>query len=307
MSKNAQIRLLGLIERLLIHDSGEEFFFSYCDLAKHTPLRLCPNEPEVRKMYEAEKIHTPVPLSEHHFVWMESERKFLFEKSTYKGEDAFKLGLIAAQEDKVIVVAQIVFASQFSFYVLIKRVQVHVRHQLRGQISKRNTFSRPRLEASDDLSQQRQQLRLLYRTTTESKQPLMVHAIEEFSDVALQKPDRVRAARRQTTRECSQTLDSRMDAFLSSRSVRIEYERAVKQWNKKTTNSMVQYPVPNRGFCNLPLLGVMNDEPHIRSMPVRASCQILSKLYDFVFEPLCEAQHVFLTHLSVLKFSPRGT
>lgn len=307
MSKNAQIRLLGLIERLLIDGSGEEFSFPYRYLAEHAPLRLGANDAEMRKVHETQKVRTPMPFSEHHLVGMKRERKSLFEKISYERQETFKLGLIAAQEYKVVVIAHVVFALQFSLHVLIEWVQIHVRHQLRGQITKRNTFTGLGLEASDDLPQERQKLRVIYRAGAERKQLFMAHAVKKSLDVALQYPDRLRAIKRQTICECLQTQNGGMNAFLSPRSVRVEYEPSVKEWYEKTTNGMVEDAVPNRSFCDLPLLGIVNDETCVGAMFIDTSHQILSELDDVVFKSLRKLQHIFLLHLAVPELTPSGT
>ncbi|OGG49696.1 hypothetical protein A2763_03385 [Candidatus Kaiserbacteria bacterium RIFCSPHIGHO2_01_FULL_54_36] len=304
MRKNAEIRLLRLFEAISFPIFHSGLLKLRRKLAKHAPDCFLPDNFKIREMHKTKKIYSFMPFLKHNFIRMHFYKKSFAQEVLNVREELFEFLPVFRQKNKIIRVSNVMCASQLTLDVLIKRIEVHICKQLRSKIAERNTLARSCREAANNIFKQLQESWISSFLAADTKQHFVIYAIEEFPDVAFQKPYRARTVSRKSLCEIVQSVICNMRAFCLARRIRIENKCLVEPRNQNPANRMMQNPIAHRRFGNKAALRIMNKEPRIRAVSVRAASQILVQLNKIALSVFGKFQNIYLACLSVPKFAP---
>lgn len=145
-------------------------------------------------MNPAEKVHARVQRFDEEFLRMKHKVQMSFEKCADLWNELGQIGSTFTQNDKIISITGVVFDLKFSFHELVKLVHVDVHEQLAREIPKRqaNIVLAFCFETIDDLTEQPQNIGILYVLGQNVFQNGMIDICKELSDVAFKNPDRIR-------------------------------------------------------------------------------------------------------------------
>jgi hypothetical protein len=216
--------------------------------------------------------------------------------------------LILMKNYEVICVSQIIFCFKSMFGKLIQFVHVNIGKHLGCQIADRGALDAGFLigigsETIDNDSHQIQNILILNSVADYIQQNLVVDGWEKLPDVAL---ERKALPFRLKNLACvyAQLFYSLVSSFLFSARIRIGYKGRFKNRVKDTENRVVDDPVSDGGFMDMPQLRITNIKIDILAVSISFMDQIAMKLKNIIPEtPFKKLDIVFFT-LPAFKLVP---
>ena|SRR3989344_7954695 len=95
------------------------------------------------------------------------------------------------------------------------------------------------------------------------KQHLMIYAGEKLFDVALQYPARLSPVSAHLPSVSCESRYSPMSTLTDPARIRVMDEGRLKDWIEVLDDCMMQYPIANRCFMDVPHFGVLNKERRV--------------------------------------------
>lgn len=96
----------------------------------------------------------------------------------------------------------------------------------------------------------------------------MIYAGKELPDVAFENPACAGIVLACFSEHCQQSVDRLVRAFINPAGKRISDKCPVKEWIQDSIYRMMQKPIANRGFADIPRLGIGNLKLVISAVPI---------------------------------------
>ena len=133
----------------------------------------------------------------------------------------------------------------------------------------------------------------------------MINIREKFPDVAFQNPAGARVVSTNLIRERAKSVDRSVRPFIISARIRISDKCLFKKWIKNSVNRVMQQPVANARFVNIPRFGIVDLERLITAVLVSIIGKIAVKQKNIIHQIERKFLHIFPASLPALKFLPR--
>ena len=213
------------------------------------------------------------------------------------------------QNNKIICIAGIVLSFELVLYELIEKIHVHIRKNLRGQITDRQASSMKQIRAIALIAfnyffKKPYHVWISNPFFQDSKQNIVIDTIKKLSNVALQGKTWLGEIFADFSNHFIYCFNSSMRTFANSAGKRIWNERWFKKSINYIENGMMKNSVSDRRLVNMPQLGVVNIKAGIRSMSIFSTFQISRKVKDISLEILLELLNVSFASFVAFELVP---
>ena len=100
--------------------------------------------------------------------------------------------------------------------------------------------------------------------------------------------------------------DSFMGSFADAAGKRVGYKCWLKNRIQDVENCVVQYPISNRGFMDMPRLRISNPKTAIRPVLIFLGLQIMMQIKDIFFEFPLKSLHILTITFIAFEGIPSG-
>lgn len=132
----------------------------------------------------------------------------------------------------------------------------------------------------------------------------MVNTVKEFLDVALQSVTGTRIIIARLTKHLFNCLYSFVSTFIYSARKRSGYKGGLENRIEYLKKGMVQNPISDSSFMNMPKLRISNIKTFVISMSVNLRFDISAQLKNILFKIFLKEQYISLATFSFPKLSP---
>ena len=158
---------------------------------------------------------------------------------------------------------------QSMFHELIKFVHIHVNKELRGEISKWQSFARSSLKTENNIFQQGHDILVRNILVKNMNQSSLVNAGKELSNIALQNLSRPTVVPTDFTAHAVKSCQCFMSALIHTAGIRIGDKRSVEKRIKLMIHGVMKQAISNAGFVNMSWLWISNVKTLVSAVTVR--------------------------------------
>ena len=276
---------------------------------KHAPLCFRTIEYAMGQDNVPEKVHTMPIVSYRDLSRMQSKMQARFQKRFNMRYQRPQVGLITGNDHKVVSVASVAFDSQLVLHELVKLIHINIGKQLRRQIPNRYAFALEQIrttsgEAFHDLPHQPHKILVVYPSSENTQQNVVINRIEELSYVALQDKAGTRIVTAHRPQYIFQRLDTLMRSLANTTRKRCRNERRLEDRIQNAKNRVMQNAITDRRFVNLPQFRVGYAKPHIFIMSIRFASQGALQGKNALLQRHFKPEHVLFISLVLFESVP---
>lgn len=255
-------------------------------LSKHSLLGRGSKYPVIRKVHPSKEINARCERFQDDFLRIQAKVQFCLQKFCNLRQESGKKCSVRIQYHEIICVPDVMTYFEFSFHELIKFVHVDVHKELTREIPERKTDTHivSNVKTFNNLLQKPEGIIVRNGTTQNVHQHLMIDIGEEFADIALEHPRRLRVIARDFVSELLESIHGAVCALADTAGVRIVDEEAIEERIQLPVHRVMYEPIADGCLMNLARLRVIDSECLVGSVPI-ALCSKLSMEFNNV---ICE-------------------
>jgi hypothetical protein len=236
------------------------------ELPEHPAFCFGPQNTEMREAHKSQKVDALVIFSYGNFPGVQIQFQVLAEKRADLLDIIEQHLFVAVQNHEVIAVADVAFRPQRHFHELIQLIQVDICEKLARKVAERQSLSRIRGEAVDDDPKKLKNALVVNPIRKQCFQNIVINGAEKAFDVTLQRPHRPCVVPGQRPPEFLKAAQRRMGTLALAACVRIKDETRIEYGFDGADDGMVQYPVDDGRFVDMPFLRIEHEEGLVRAM-----------------------------------------
>ena len=289
VNQKTHIRIKRSHERFFRNQPRLKLPNTIMQLSENPSSHIGARNASVRKR-DITQIVDPLPeFSNLNFIGMKGQIKTSFQKIGDFIFEYSKIFIVMVKNNKVVRITKIKFSFKLMLCKLIKFVHINIGKHLRCQIADRRTLDASFLvgvgsKTFNDNSDQVQNVPILDFAADNLQKDLVVDGRKELPDVAFER-EAFSFGLKNFARVYAKLLYTLMGSFLFSARIRIGYKGRFKNRVKETKNCVMDDPIADDGFVDMPQFRIADIKIDILAVSVSFMDQIAMKL-DIGFAPL---------------------
>lgn len=307
--EDAKIGLEGSFGRFRRSDSGMAFAHPLFERPHHPSPGAGPYHATVRQRHVTKKVDALPELSKADFPRMQYQPESIQQERLEGRQQRTSGGGIPHCHGEVISVPGVPAKAQPMLHELVKLVHVHIREQLRCQISDRQSrrpgsFAGRRVAAHDFIQQPHRHF-VVDRSAQDRQQDAMINACEESVYIALEHVAHPRSVLPSLSQHSLERIHGFVRPLPPPARERVRDESAVKDRLQDANDRMMNEAVADTRLVNPPLLGIGNRECRVRTMAVLPRRKFSVKRENVLLQSPLELLDITSSPFSASELLPR--
>jgi len=270
---------------------------SLMQFTKHATLGSCTQHPMVLEDHVSQKVYALCVFTYVDFAWMQTEIKMRAKEGFNRLNKRGQIRAICRYDCEIVCISKIVTYLQIVLDELIKRVEIHIGKQLRGEITDGQTLMRIGTETRsgetvDDFIHQPQNTFVPYTLGDLGFKNGMRNRIEELVDVALQNEASASVVPALLPQHSFQCVYCLMRSFALSAGEGMRDKRRLKDGIESGEHGMMDNTIPHGSFVDVSPLWIADPKSIVWTVFVPCGTKFPVQSKDVCFDILVKFLHI---------------